>query len=182
MNINLRRSGGAFLLILFALVSTESSAAQTLPSEAGNDAFGTIQEIVTLLEADASTDWTRVDLEALRQHLLDMRDMTLNVVVESHEPVPDGARSVVRPTTERAAEALTRIFQGHPHQLMMETGWTMKAVASDGSWTVTTTTSNASEVERVRGLGYIGLMARGSHHQAHHLAIAKGDNPHAGHH
>ena len=170
------------LAAALALLSAGTATAQPVPSEAGNDAFGTVQEIVAILEADASTDWTRVDLEALRQHLLDMRDMTLNVVVESQESIPNGSRSVVRPTTERAADALTRIFQGHPHQLMMESGWSMKATESDGSWIITTTTSNASEVDRLRGLGYIGLMAAGNHHQAHHLAIAKGDDPHAGHH
>lgn len=75
-----------------ALLSAGTATAQSVPSETGNDAFGTVQEIVAILEADASTDWTRVDLEALRQHLLDMRDMTVNVVVESHDSIPNGAR------------------------------------------------------------------------------------------
>lgn len=58
----------------------------------------------------------------------------------------------------------------------------MTAEESGGAWTLTTTTQNPSEVDRLRGLGYIGLMARGTHHQPHHLTIAKGDDPHAGHH
>ena len=29
------------------------------------------------------------------------------------------------------------------------------------------------EIEHIRGLGFIGLMVRGSHHQPHHLAMAK---------
>jgi hypothetical protein len=49
----------------------------TVPKEPGQDAFGTIQEIVQILEADPKTDWSKVNLEALRQHLIDMNEVTL---------------------------------------------------------------------------------------------------------
>jgi hypothetical protein len=44
------------------------------PTLPGQDAFGAIQEIVRMLEADPKTDWSKVDLETLRQHLIDMND------------------------------------------------------------------------------------------------------------
>jgi len=34
-------------------------------------------------------------------------------------------------------------------------------------------------VPRIRGLGFIGILVSGSHHQAHHLAMAKGELSHA---
>ena len=39
------------------------------------------------------------------------------------------------------------------------------------------------EIQHIRGLGFIGLLVSGSHHQPHHLAIAKGefDHEHLGH-
>ena len=40
-----------------------SSDEPTLP---GQDAFGTIQEIVQILEADPNTDWSKVNIAALR--------------------------------------------------------------------------------------------------------------------
>ena len=46
---------------------------------------------------------------------------------------------------------------------------------------LTTTTENPGEVSKIRGLGYIGLMASGGHHQLHHWAMATGVNPHARH-
>jgi len=49
----------------------------TVPKEPGQDAFGTIQEIVQILEADPKTDWSKVNLEALRQHVIDMNEVTL---------------------------------------------------------------------------------------------------------
>jgi hypothetical protein len=33
---------------------------------------------------------------------------------------------------------------------------------------------DAKAVARVRGLGFIGLLALGAHHQPHHLAMARG--------
>ena len=47
------------------------------PTMPGQDAFGAIQEIVRILEADPKTDWSKVNLEALRQHLIDMNEVTL---------------------------------------------------------------------------------------------------------
>ncbi len=52
-------------------------AGTATPSTPGQDAFGAIQEIVRLLEVDAKTDWSKVNLEALRQHLIDMNEVTL---------------------------------------------------------------------------------------------------------
>jgi hypothetical protein len=48
-------------------------------TEPGNDIFGTIQEVVQKLEANPDTDWSQVDLEALRQHLIDMKAFTEEV-------------------------------------------------------------------------------------------------------
>ena len=57
-------------------------SATTLPSETGQSA---IQEILPKLEADPRRDWSKVEIEALRQHLIDMNNVTLNAVVETGE-------------------------------------------------------------------------------------------------
>jgi len=95
-------------------------------TEAGNDAFGTIQEVIAKLNNNPNTDWEKVNLEALRQHLLDMNDMTLNVEVISQKPIRNGMKAIVRPTTARAALALERVFKANPTQLKREAGWTIK--------------------------------------------------------
>ena len=150
-------------------------------TEAGNDAFGTIQEVILKLNNDPNTDWEKVNIEALRQHLLDMHDMTINVEVISQKPVPNGLKSVVRPTTARADQALERVFAAHPDQLNRETGWNMKIVKANGKYVITTTSEAPNDASKIRGLGYIGLMAYGTHHQAHHWAMATGKNPHEEH-
>jgi len=143
-------------------------------SEAGNDAFGTIQEVITQLNNDPNTDWSRVNIETLRQHLRDMNDMTLNVEVLSQKPIENGMVAVVEATTPRAAEALGRVSRGHPPQLKRETGWVMKVTQDGKTFTFTTTTEKPQEVDKIRGLGYIGLIASGPHHQPHHWAMATG--------
>jgi len=144
----------------------------------GNDVFGTIQEVVRELEADPNTDWSKVDLEALRQHLIDMRHFTINVEVLSKEPIPGGVQIVVRPTVPEAKAYLQRVFNAHPQMLQAEKGWQM-AVREDGDqFTLHVTTGNSSDVAKIRGLGYIGIMATGAHHTQHHWMIARGMSPH----
>ena len=70
----------------------------TVLTEAGTDPFAVIQEAITLLEANPDTNWSKVNIEALRLHLVEMQDMTLNVTVEQ-EPIKLGFKGVITPTT-----------------------------------------------------------------------------------
>lgn len=140
----------------------------------GNDIFGTIQEVVQKLENDPNTDWSKVDLEALRQHLLDMKAFTEEVKVVSQTPIENGLAVKITPETKRASEALERLFKMHPQMLEQEKGWEMQTKPEGEDYLITVTTNNSSEVEKLRGLGYIGILAEGAHHQAHHWMIATG--------
>jgi len=154
------------------------SDTKTVLTEAGNDAFGTIQEVIKKLEETPDTDWSKVNIEALRVHLLDMQDMTLNIEVLSQKNITNGAEATVKATTPRAYKALKRVFMAHPSQLKSETGWDMNIKEREKNFIITTTTSNKSEINKIRGLGYIGLMAYGPHHQQHHWMMANGQEPH----
>ena len=44
-----------------------------------------------------------------------------------------------------------------------------------GYWEQATCGTDAKAVARVRGLGFAGLLTQGAHHQAHHLAMARGE-------
>jgi hypothetical protein len=73
----------------------------TVPTTPGQDAFGAIQEIVQILDADPKTDWSKVDLEALRQHLIDMNEVTLKADVAAK---PTAWRSPLLATTARSRQ------------------------------------------------------------------------------
>ena len=148
----------------------------------GNDAFAAIQEVVEKLLADPATDWSRVNLEALRQHLIDMQNFTFNVDVKEQKPIEGGVTFTVKATTPGAAGSLDRLFSAHPAILKQESGWDMTAMKNkDGSYTAKVTGHNPQDAVKIRGLGYIGLVAYGKHHQAHHWQMAIGANPHSGH-
>ena len=150
----------------------QESSPLTMP---GNEIFGTIQEVIHKLEADPNTDWSKVNLEALRQHLLDMKAFTEEVDVVGKKPIANGVEIHVRPQTKRAEGALERLFSIHPKMLKQEKGWNMTAKQNGNQlWTITCTTKKPSEVKKIRALGYIGLLAEGSHHQLHHWMIATG--------
>jgi GH25 family lysozyme M1 (1,4-beta-N-acetylmuramidase) len=146
--------------------------------EAGNDAFGTIQEVIKNLNDDPQTDWSKVNIEALRVHLVDMQDMTMNIEVVAQKNISNGVEVTIKPTTSRANEALTRVLKAHPAQMKKEIDWDMKVKTEGQKFIIITTTSKKNEVDKIRGLGYIGLMAYGTHHQPHHWMMATGKNPH----
>jgi hypothetical protein len=160
---------------------TSTHHAMSAPSPltaAGNDAFWAIQEAIQKLDADPHTDWSQVNLEALRQHLVDMQNFTLHVEVLSQTPVAQGMKAEVRPTTTRSEASLERVFAAHPAQLKRETGWEMHVAKQGDVFVLTVTTPQPAEVDRLRGLGYIGVMALGAHHQVHHWGMVRGESPH----
>jgi hypothetical protein len=147
-------------------------AEPTLP---GQDAFGAIQEIVRLIDADPKTDWSNVNLEALRQHLIDMNDVILkaDTAVESI----DGGIAIAVTGIGRTVEAIQRIVSAHAQEIERThpNGWSAKSDPLPTGVLFTVTANRAGEVQHVRGLGFIGIMVSGHHHQPHHLAMARGE-------
>ena len=147
-----------------------------MPTMPGQDAFGAVQEIVRILEADPKTDWSKVDLEALRQHLVDMNELTLKAAAAAR-PV-DGGVEITVTGTGRTLIAIQRMLPAWAATMNGYKGWATKVAALPDGELLTVTTADPKEVPHIRGLGFIGLIASGAHHQPHHLAIAKGESIH----
>ena len=155
-------------------------AAQTgavTPTMPGQDAYGAIQEIVRILESDPKTDWSKVDLEALRQHLIDMNEVTLKA--EAVQKPIDGGIEIAVTGSGRTLAAIQRMVPSQAHQIDGAKGWSAKTEALADGVRLTVTSSDPQEVQHIRGLGFIGILATGTHHQLHHLAMAKGEFVHA---
>jgi len=155
--------------------------ASTTPTMPGQDAFGAIQEIVQILEADPKTDWSKVDLEGLRQHLIDMNEVTLKA--DSAPKEIDGGLEIAVTGTGRTLVAIQRMVSAWAGTMNGHQGWSTKAADLPNGELLTVTATDSKEVQHIRGLGFIGLLVSGSHHQPHHLAMAKGefDQEHLGH-
>ena len=152
------------------------TADMSTPTMPGQDAFGAVQEIVRILEADPKTDWSKVNLEALRQHLIDMDEVTLKADAVA-KPV-DGGLEITVTGSGRALAAIQRMVPAWAMTMNGYKGWATKVTPLPNGELLTVTTADPKDVPHIRGLGFIGLMASGAHHQPHHLAMAKGEFGH----
>src|SRR5579859_5890455 len=152
----------------------QANAGPTLP---GQDAFGAIQEIVRMLEADPKTDWSKINLEALRQHLIDMNEVTLKADVAAKQ-VEGGLEATIT-GTGRTLAAIQRMVPAHTQMINGLNGWIARTESLPNGVRFTVTAGDPKEVAHIRGLGFIGILVSGSHHLPHHLAMAKGESVHA---
>lgn len=138
----------------------------------GQSAFDLISQVVDQLAANPDTDWEKVNIEALRQHLVDMNQVTLYAEVESAE-VDGGARYRVS-GDGRTRDAIKRMVPTHAAQLQGEIGWRAETETMRQGVILTVTSEDPSETAKIRGLGFIGFMVQGEHHDDHHLMMAGG--------
>ncbi|MBI3898469.1 MAG: hypothetical protein HY308_09255 [Gammaproteobacteria bacterium] len=148
----------------------------TVPTMVGQDAFGAIQEIVRLLEADPKTDWSKVNIEALREHLIDMNEIALRAKAITHNV--DGGLQIDVIGSGRTLAAIRRVMPAHASQMNGLPNWQATTKPLPSGVRLVVTTSNPDDVSHLRGLGFMGLMVSGAHHQLHHLALAKGEHAH----
>lgn len=155
--------------------ASDTSRPASKPIRSGQAAFAAIQEIIEILEADSATDWSKVDIEALRRHLIDMDLVTLRAEVRS-EAVEGGMRFIVSGVGP-VKDSIQRMVTAHAATMNGVGDWTFSATATD-TGAILTVVSPPHDIAKLRGIGFIGIMTRGMHHQHHHLMIARGHNPH----
>lgn len=153
-----------------------AAALAVAPTMPGQDAFGAIQEIVRILEADPATDWSKVTLAALREHFIDMNEVTLKAIATERRV--DGGLEIAVTGDGRTQEAIRRMIPAHARELDRLPAWRARTEALRNGIQLTVTATDPKEVTRIRGLGFIGLLVSGAHHQPHHLAMARGQHLH----
>lgn len=152
----------------------QQSGAFNVPTMPGQDAFGTIQEVVRLLQADRTTDWSKVNIGTLRQHLIDMNEVTLHAAAA--ERLLDNGIEIAVTGEGRTLEAIKRMVPAHISELR-EIGWIAKSEDLANGVKLTVTASEAQPLAKLKALGFMGIMVQGGHHQPHHLMMAKGEFP-----
>jgi hypothetical protein len=110
------------------------------PAEPGQAAFGAIQEIVAMLQADSHTDWSKVDVDALRQHLIDMDEVTMRATALK-EPIENGLRIKVT-GSDRTLAAVQRMVPEHARDIDGMYGWTVRTTTLPNGVELTVTASN----------------------------------------
>ena len=145
------------------------------PALPGQDAFGAIQEIVRILEADPNTDWSKVNIAALREHLIDMNEVTLHAL--ANEKALDNGVEITVTGEGRTVEAIKRMVPAHTHELIAM-GWNATTEELPNGVKLVVISDDPAQATKLKALGFMGIMVQGSHHQMHHLMMAKGEFTH----
>jgi|GEM_PF-496761 len=137
------------------------------------DAFSAIRAVVNQLEANPDTDWSSINIDALRNHLIDMHEVTVNAEVETTEV--EGGASYRVTGTARTLQAIRNMVAMHASQMTQETEWTAVAEEIRNGMEVKVTAATDNQVAKIRALGFMGFMVSGDHHEMHHMAIVGAD-------
>lgn len=146
-----------------------------MSTQAGQAAFGAIQEIVLMLQADPQTNWAKVDIDALREHLIDMDEVTMRAAARK-QPIDNGLRIEIT-GSGRTLAAIQRMVPDHAKEIDGLHGWTVRTATMPDGVTLTVTSTDPAEVQKIRALGFMGIMVQGMH-APHHLAMARGEPLH----
>ncbi|MGB9350232.1 MAG: hypothetical protein WCB61_10115, partial [Pseudolabrys sp.] len=152
----------------------QQSGVTGTPTMPGQDAFGAIQEVVKILQSDPKTDWSKVNIDALRQHLIDMNEVTLHAAATPR--VFDSGIEFTVTGEGRTLEAIKRMVPAHVNELR-EIGWNAKSDELPNGVKLTVTANEGQPLPKLKALGFMGIMVQGGHHQPHHLMIAMGQFP-----
>ncbi|WP_026481083.1 hypothetical protein [Ahrensia sp. 13_GOM-1096m] len=152
--------------------SSDNMVMAGVPTEPGQSAFAAIAEIVKILEDDPSTDWSKVNITALRDHLVDMEMLTTEAVVTQVET----QNQVIFEVTGSAAaiDAAKSMVPAHSAELRTSFGWDIEAQVKESRVEMIVKSSESLPREKIKALGFFGIMATGAHHQPHHLGMATG--------
>jgi hypothetical protein len=96
--------------------------------------------------------------------------------VATEKPVNDGVEIAVT-GQGRTLEAIKRMVPAHARALV-ELGWSARVENLLDGVKLVVTSADPRQAVKLRALGFMGIMVQGSHHQVHHLMMAKGAFPH----
>jgi hypothetical protein len=145
-----------------------------MPIEGGQSAFSSIAEIVEILENDPATDWAKVDISGLREHLVDMNELIVNAKAQTQ--MSDDQIKFTVTGQGRTIRAIQNMVPAHAKQLAQDFGWKTETNLTSNGVILSITSDDQNQLEKLSGLGFFGVMATGAHHQQHHLQMAKGNS------
>ena len=153
-----------------------ASPAGAIPIEAGQSTYAAIGEVARIMLADPHTDWSHADIDALRNHLVDMDNVTLRAAVTTTR-LPNGATFHV--SGEGAViGSIQRMTRSHFAEPDDGKQWTMSVRSTADGADVTVVSAKAADTAEISGLGFFGILTLGAHHQPHHLMMARGTMRH----
>lgn len=148
----------------------------TIPREAGQSGFAALAEIVALMEGDPDTNWTKVDISRLREHLVDMDALVLRAEVTVE--ILSGRAEFTVTGSDITLRAIHAMVPAHAAELDKLPEWSAEAERLQTGARLTMRSEDKATLQKIKALGFFGLMTTGAHHQPHHLGMANGTMVH----
>jgi hypothetical protein len=155
-----------------AVPLTAPQPAAATPTQPGQAAYAALGEVVRILQADPQTDWSTVDVDALRNHLVDMDDVTMRARV-TRTSLPNGAIFHVAGEGP-VIGSIQRMTKSHFAEADFGRARRMKVQPTPDGADVAVVADSPAEAAQISGLGFFGILTMGAHHQPHHLMMARG--------
>ncbi len=157
--------------------SANNDTPMPTPQESGQAIFGALSEVNKLIEENEMINWATVDIDALWEHLQDMNALMTGVNVDKVS-LANGLKMRIS-GTGAAKKAMDNMLPAHSTFLKgVRPDWNIN-LSSDGSdYVLVVTSAIASEIQRIKALGFSGFMVQDDHHAAHHLSLALGEEVH----
>ena len=147
-----------------------------MPTEVGEAGFAALAEIVSLLSNDPDTDWAKVNINGLREHLVMMNRLVLGAHVDE-QAISSGSRFTVT-GDGMVLKAIQQMVPAHAAELNKMAEFTATTKLIDRGVVIEVVGNDSATNDKINGLGFFGLMATGSHHQHHHFMMALGHGHH----
>lgn len=155
----------------------EVNPTQSIILTGGEAAFGEISRVVEILNSNPKTNWDEVDLSSLREHLVDMSNVTLQAKVSSSRLV-NGAEFLVTSNDPEVIQSIQAMAIAHGAMMNSESKFDWQSTQTKQGVRVVVTSNVGSAVSKINALGFHGLLALGNHHSQHHEMLASGSSPH----
>jgi hypothetical protein len=160
-----------------AHMRNEAPVGANTPREGGQAAFAAIEEVIASLERDPATNWQTVNIDRLRQHLVDMDNVTIRARVTT-VPIAGGARFDVSNDDEAVRASIQRMVAAHTAMAALPPGQKQSFVLTATGAALTVIGPDDASQTKIRALGFFGILALGVDHRMHHRMMATGEMAH----
>lgn len=169
-----------FVLSLLLFAASPSSAQHghsTFTSEnpvsAGPFVFAELSRVIDILERDHDTNWDQVDLDVLRDHLIDM-ELVFSQARSTTEIEGTTIKFSVTSVDPEVFRAAREMATAHGRFLPSSSGYVWKTQATEDVVVIEISAATFDLATKAAALGFFGLLTLDDHHSFHHEMMARG--------
>ena len=155
----------------------QSTITSENPASAGPFVFAELSRVIDILERDHDTNWDQVDLDALRDHLIDM-ELVFSQALSATEIEGTTVKFSVTSVDPKVFRAAKDMATAHGGFLPSSSGYVWKTQATEDSVVIEISAATSDLATKAAALGFFGMLTLDDHHSFHHEMMARGFSAH----